>query len=105
MEKLNAELFYKNLYIMEENERLRRKAKLLEQENKALFYEMQKKYLQALGNPQFDPGYNKGSSTSAARNPSTSTKPWENMHNIVFHLFPFVHKGDEQYHIYVLWSS
>ncbi|KAF0889498.1 hypothetical protein E2562_024553 [Oryza meyeriana var. granulata] len=36
MDRVNLNLYLENLYIMEENERLRRKAQLLNQENKAL---------------------------------------------------------------------
>uniref|UniRef100_A0A0E0MJP3 Protein LITTLE ZIPPER 4 n=1 Tax=Oryza punctata TaxID=4537 RepID=A0A0E0MJP3_ORYPU len=36
MERVNLKLYLENVYIMEENERLRRKAQALNQENKAL---------------------------------------------------------------------
>ncbi|KAL1545718.1 protein LITTLE ZIPPER 4-like [Salvia divinorum] len=40
MEKLNSKLLMENLYIMQENERLRKKAELLNQENQALHTEL-----------------------------------------------------------------
>ncbi|XP_051131933.1 protein LITTLE ZIPPER 3 [Andrographis paniculata] len=40
MEKLNTKLYMENCHIMQENERLRRKAELLNQENQALLHEL-----------------------------------------------------------------
>ncbi|KAL1549301.1 hypothetical protein AAHA92_17424 [Salvia divinorum] len=40
MEKLNSKLHLENYYIMQENERLRKKAELLNQENQALLNEL-----------------------------------------------------------------
>ena len=40
MERLNTKLYLQNCYIMKENERLRKKALLLNQENQALLSEL-----------------------------------------------------------------
>ncbi|EPS70432.1 hypothetical protein M569_04328, partial [Genlisea aurea] len=51
MEKLNSKLYIENCYIIKENERLRRKAELLNQENQALLNELKKRLAAAAGNP------------------------------------------------------
>ncbi|KAL2250765.1 protein LITTLE ZIPPER 3 [Sesamum indicum] len=43
MEKLNSKLYLENCYIMQENERLRKKAELLNQENQALLNELKQR--------------------------------------------------------------
>ncbi|THU53830.1 hypothetical protein C4D60_Mb10t18550 [Musa balbisiana] len=43
MERLNTQLYLQNCYIMKENERLRKKAQLLNQENQALLSELKRK--------------------------------------------------------------
>ncbi|KAI4364069.1 hypothetical protein MLD38_020208 [Melastoma candidum] len=43
MERVNSDLYLQNCYIMKENERLRRKAQLLNQENQALLTELKRK--------------------------------------------------------------
>ncbi|EEF33638.1 protein LITTLE ZIPPER 3 [Ricinus communis] len=43
MERLNSKLYLQNCYIMKENERLRKKAQLLNQENQALLSELKQK--------------------------------------------------------------
>ncbi|KAF8715498.1 hypothetical protein HU200_027153 [Digitaria exilis] len=43
MDRLNAKLYLQNCYIMKENERLRKKALLLNQENKALLTELKQR--------------------------------------------------------------
>ncbi|KAK4798799.1 hypothetical protein SAY86_031125 [Trapa natans] len=43
MEKLNTDLYLQNCYIMKENERLRKKAQLLNQENQALLSELKQR--------------------------------------------------------------
>lgn len=40
MERLNSELYLQNCYIMQENERLRKRAQLLNQENQALLSQL-----------------------------------------------------------------
>ncbi|KAL5716817.1 Protein LITTLE ZIPPER 4 [Ranunculus cassubicifolius] len=71
MEQLNSELYLRNCYIMQENERLRKQAKLLDQENKKLMYELKKKFSKT---NMSDPN---GSSTStpSTPNPNKSTNP------------------------------
>ncbi|OAY40876.1 hypothetical protein MANES_09G056502v8 [Manihot esculenta] len=43
MERLNSELYLQNCYIMKENEKLRKKAQRLNQENQALLSELKQK--------------------------------------------------------------
>ncbi|CAJ2632373.1 protein LITTLE ZIPPER 3 [Trifolium pratense] len=43
MERLNTELYYQNCHIMKENEKLRKKAQLLNQENQELLSQLKKK--------------------------------------------------------------
>ncbi|RRT44563.1 hypothetical protein B296_00046844 [Ensete ventricosum] len=43
MERLNTKLYLRNCYILKENERLRKKAQLLNQENQALLSELRQK--------------------------------------------------------------
>ncbi|KAK6147189.1 hypothetical protein DH2020_018101 [Rehmannia glutinosa] len=43
MEKLNSKLYLENCYIMQENERLRKAAELLDQENKVLLNELKQR--------------------------------------------------------------
>ncbi|KAK1323702.1 hypothetical protein QJS10_CPA02g00954 [Acorus calamus] len=44
---LNSKLYLQNCYILQENERLRRKAQLLNQENQALLSELKQKLAKA----------------------------------------------------------
>ncbi|KAJ1699674.1 hypothetical protein LUZ63_008186 [Rhynchospora breviuscula] len=43
MERLNTKLYLQNCYIMKENERLRKKAQLLNQENQVLLSELKQR--------------------------------------------------------------
>ncbi|XP_044970061.1 protein LITTLE ZIPPER 4 [Hordeum vulgare subsp. vulgare] len=43
MDRLNAKLYMQNCYILKENERLRKKAQLLNQENQALLSELKQR--------------------------------------------------------------
>ncbi|XP_026657428.1 protein LITTLE ZIPPER 4-like [Phoenix dactylifera] len=43
MERLNSKLYLQNWYIIKENERLRKKAQILNQENQALLSELKQK--------------------------------------------------------------
>ncbi|KAL0662602.1 hypothetical protein Bca4012_099439 [Brassica carinata] len=43
MERLNSKLYVENCYIMRENERLRKKAELLNQENQQLLFQLKQK--------------------------------------------------------------
>ncbi|XWS66694.1 hypothetical protein CRYUN_Cryun05aG0223000 [Craigia yunnanensis] len=76
MERLNSNLYLQNCYIMKENERLRKKAQLLNQENQALLSELKQKLSKAnsKGNsPNTNPDLNLSSSSNP--NPSNSSKP------------------------------
>ncbi|EXB88725.1 hypothetical protein L484_015415 [Morus notabilis] len=80
MERLNSKLYLQNCYIMKENERLRKKAQLLNQENQALLSELKQKL--SKGNSKNNnnnngknaiPDLNMSSSGSAQQNPSSSS--------------------------------
>ncbi|CAL9235737.1 unnamed protein product [Arabidopsis halleri] len=43
MERLNSKLYLQNCYIIKENERLRKKAQILNQENQQLLFELKQK--------------------------------------------------------------
>ncbi|XVE90870.1 hypothetical protein DITRI_Ditri20bG0110800 [Diplodiscus trichospermus] len=64
MDKLNSHLFWKNYCIINENERLRRKAQQLNQENQALLSELKQKLAKGRSNPE------QGSSLSSTANPN-----------------------------------
>ncbi|KAL0309546.1 UNVERIFIED_CONTAM: protein LITTLE ZIPPER 3 [Sesamum radiatum] len=63
MEKLNSKLYLENCYIMQENERLRKKAELLNQENQALLNELKQRLAAA------------AAAGNDLTSPSTSSKP------------------------------
>lgn len=65
MEKVNSKLYMENYYIMQENERLRKKVELLNQENQALLHEVKQRLAAAAaaGNPL--PDLNMAASTSS----------------------------------------
>ncbi|KAF5183131.1 hypothetical protein FRX31_027283 [Thalictrum thalictroides] len=71
MEKENSDIFFKSLWVMQENERLSKQAKLLDQENKALLNELEKKYSMIINLESSKPADPNNGSTST----STSTKP------------------------------
>ena len=50
MERLNTELYYQNCHIMKENERLRKKAQILNQENQALLSQLKQKLTNGASN-------------------------------------------------------
>ncbi|MBA0800662.1 hypothetical protein Gohar_011083, partial [Gossypium harknessii] len=79
MERLNSNLYLQNCYIMKENERLRKKAQVLNQENQALLSELKQKLSKANNNSK---GKNSGNtipdlnlSSTSNPNPSNSSKP------------------------------
>ncbi|CAI9097759.1 OLC1v1034243C1 [Oldenlandia corymbosa var. corymbosa] len=74
MEKLNSKLFMENCYIMKENERLRKKAELLNKENQALLNELKRKLAQGITNHSSDsiPDLNLCSGSSGGSNASKS---------------------------------
>ncbi|RID54214.1 hypothetical protein BRARA_G01554 [Brassica rapa] len=51
MERLNSKLYVENCYIMRENERLRKKAELLNQENQQLLFQLKQKLSKTKKNP------------------------------------------------------
>ncbi|KAM7531600.1 hypothetical protein LguiB_035010 [Lonicera macranthoides] len=57
MERLNSKLYLQNCYIMQENEKLRKKAQLLNQENQALLSELKQRLNKSNNNnsPNHDP--------------------------------------------------
>ncbi|CAO2839345.1 unnamed protein product [Amaranthus hypochondriacus] len=63
MERLNSELFLQNCYIMQENEKLKKKAQLLNQENQQLLSELKQRLAKKP---------NKGKQTNTSSNPSNS---------------------------------
>ncbi|KAL8505071.1 hypothetical protein ACS0TY_016326 [Phlomoides rotata] len=50
MEEVNSKLYMENWYMMQENERLRKKAELLNQENQNLLNELKQRLPTAAGN-------------------------------------------------------
>ncbi|XP_042484372.1 protein LITTLE ZIPPER 4-like [Macadamia integrifolia] len=75
MEKLNSKLYLQNCYIIQENERLRKKAQLLNQENQALLSELKQKHSKgsSKSNPNTLPDLNLCSTSTS--NPANSSKP------------------------------
>ncbi|XP_068664384.1 protein LITTLE ZIPPER 4 [Aristolochia californica] len=78
MERLNSKLYLQNCYIIQENEKLRRKAQLLNQENQALLSELKQKLSKSNGgqspntNNDRVPDLNIGGGSNP--NPSSSSK-------------------------------
>ena len=74
MDRVNSSLCLENLRMMHENERLRRKAQQLDQENKALLAELKRKQQLAAGSPaatsQDAPSAGSGGGHPAAGNSS-----------------------------------
>ncbi|CAN6843750.1 protein LITTLE ZIPPER 4 [Brassica napus] len=68
MEKLNSKLYVQNCYIIKENERLRKKAQILNQENQQLLLELKQK-LSKTKNPN---GSNQGSNNNLSSSSSDS---------------------------------
>jgi len=74
MERLNSKLYLQNCYIMKENERLRKKAQLLNQENQALLSELKQKL--SKGNQKANASnsiLDLSLSSSGSQNPSSSS--------------------------------
>ncbi|KAL7096642.1 hypothetical protein ACP275_10G091600 [Erythranthe tilingii] len=74
MEKLNSKLYLENCYIMQENERLRKKAELLNQENQALLNELKQRLAAAAAAGNTIPDLNLSGSTSAAATTKSTKK-------------------------------
>lgn len=77
MERLNSELYLQNCYIIQENERLRKKAQLLNQENQALLCELKKKLAKASPSPNRNPppSFDLNLVAGTAGKPSITKKP------------------------------
>lgn len=75
MEKLNSELYLQNCYIIQQNEKLRRKAQRLNKENQALLAELKRKLSRENSNQSPNNTENDSAFTSS---PSSviSGKPW-----------------------------
>ncbi|KAE8729303.1 CAAX prenyl protease 2-like [Hibiscus syriacus] len=71
MERLNSNLYLQNCYIMKENERLRKKAQVLNQENQALLSELKQKLSKGKNSANTTPDLNL-SSTSNPNPPNSS---------------------------------
>lgn len=74
MEKLNSKLYMENCYIMQENERLRKKAELLNQENQALLQELKQRLAAAAGAPIPDLNLSNSATAAAATSSKGSKK-------------------------------
>jgi len=74
MERLNTKLYLKNCYIMKENERLRKAALLLNQENQALLSELKHRLAKSAAGGGGGGGSNNSNSNVAAAN-RVSPKP------------------------------
>ncbi|CAH2064286.1 unnamed protein product [Thlaspi arvense] len=66
MERLNSKLFVENCYIMKENERLRKKAELLKQENQQLLFQLKQKLSKTKNHDGSNSNDNLCSSSSAS---------------------------------------
>nr|XP_010908059.1 uncharacterized protein LOC105034544 [Elaeis guineensis] len=69
MERLNSKLYLQNWYIIKENERLRKKAQLLNQENQALLSELKQKLSKS------NPSSNTNGIPDLNVNPTTNSTP------------------------------
>lgn len=72
MEKLNSQLYLQNCHIIQENDRLRKKAQRLNQENQALLSELKEKLNKAKSNPKPKSEHNICSSSTSTSNPMNS---------------------------------
>ncbi|KAB2098158.1 hypothetical protein ES319_A01G220000v1 [Gossypium barbadense] len=77
MEKLNLELYMKNCYILKENERLRKKAKLLNEENQALLSALNQKF----SNPTYSKPKNSAITITDHLNLSFNSNPSSSYYN------------------------
>lgn len=73
MEKLNSKLYLENCYMLQENERLRNKVELLNQENQALLSQLKHRLAAAAAAAAPLPDLNL---TAAAASSSKTTKKW-----------------------------
>ncbi|XVF76229.1 hypothetical protein PTKIN_Ptkin13bG0249400 [Pterospermum kingtungense] len=76
MERVNSNLYLQNCYMMKENERLRKKAQLLNQENQALLSELKQKLSKPNSKGKGNsPNNDLDLSSTSNPNPSNSSKP------------------------------
>ncbi|CAF1814788.1 hypothetical protein BRARA_E00849 [Brassica rapa] len=68
MERLNSKLYLQNCFIIKENERLRKKAQILNQENQQLLLELKQK----LSKTKNSNGSNQGSNSNLSSSSSAS---------------------------------
>ncbi|CAF2095216.1 protein LITTLE ZIPPER 4 [Brassica rapa] len=68
MERLNSKLYLQNCFIIKENERLRKKAQILNQENQQLLLELKQK----LSKTKKSNGSNQGSNSNLSSSSSAS---------------------------------
>ncbi|KAF8101598.1 hypothetical protein N665_0203s0010 [Sinapis alba] len=67
MERLNSKLYLQNCYIIKENERLRKKAEILNKENQQLLFELNQKLSKTKNSDESNQeGNNNVSSSSSA---------------------------------------
>ncbi|XP_073114228.1 uncharacterized protein [Elaeis guineensis] len=78
MERINSELYLQNCYIMKENERLRKKAQLLNQENQALLSELKQKLAKSNGNSNSNSNPNPRPIPDLNATPSNDNTPGAN---------------------------
>lgn len=76
MDKLNTQLYLQNCYIIQENEKLRRKAQQLNQENQALLSELKQKLSKGYSKSNHNSDRNVSSTSSS--NSMDSGKTWSN---------------------------
>ncbi|CAH8363297.1 unnamed protein product [Eruca vesicaria subsp. sativa] len=69
MERLNSKLYLQNCYIIKENERLRKKAQILNQENQQLLLELKQK----LSKTKNSNGSNQGSNNNNLSSSSSAS--------------------------------
>ncbi|CAN7103861.1 unnamed protein product [Brassica rapa subsp. narinosa] len=66
MERLNSKLYLQNCFIIKENERLRKKAQILNQENQQLLLELKQKLSKTKNSNESNQGSNSNLSSSSS---------------------------------------
>ncbi|XP_073013818.1 uncharacterized protein [Typha latifolia] len=75
MDRLNSKLYLQNCYILKENERLRKKAQLLNQENQALLSELKQRLAKSNAAPNATPIPDLNASPPTANKSPNGSKP------------------------------
>ncbi|KAL9301845.1 putative protein LITTLE ZIPPER [Arabidopsis thaliana] len=70
MERLNSKLYLQNCYIIKENERLRKKAQILNQENQQLLFELKQKLSKTKNSSGSNQGNNNNNNLSSSSSAS-----------------------------------